>query len=520
MQPTSVAVSPHHLASQAAIDVMAAGGNAVDGAIACNAVLGVVLPTTCGIGGDLFALVHRPGDPRPSTLNASGRAGANASAAAMRGVGYDEMPYRHPATVTVPGCVDGWVVLLEAQGRLGLAEVLAPAIGLARGGFPVSAELAGNLERLRELIGSQTAAVALYPDGVSPEAGQTLTRPDLAETMEAIASQGRTAFYEGEVAKAIATATGGIVTPADLAANRVEWVEPLGLEVLGFEAWTIPPNSQGYLILATLWLYERLGGASDFSDPLDHHLLIEAYRAAAWDRDDHLADPHYMTITGEELLHELRLFERLERIDAERSLDWPAPSGVPGGTAYMCTIDDDGMGVSLMQSNFAGIGSGIGAGATGIFLHNRGAGFNLTEGHPNELAPGKRPLHTLSPTLWTANGRLRMLLGTRGGHQQPQLVAQMVVRQLLEGMSPEEAQAAPRWVLDAFTAGTSSAPRVEDDMPSAVVEGLRRRGHHVSLETARQEDWGPVAVIRTLEDRRCDAAADPRVSTAAVAAVR
>lgn len=183
----------------------------------------------------------------------------------------------------------------------------------------------------------------------------------------------------------------------------------------------------------------------------------------------------------------------------------------------MCTVDPGGIGVSLMQSNFTGIGSGIGAGNTGVFLHNRGAGFNLIEGHPNELSAGKRPLHTLSPTLWTEGDRLSMLLGTRGGHQQPQLVVQMAVRQLLEGMSPEEAQAAPRWTLEDFGPGTGSSPRVEDDMPESVVAGLIARGHEVTLVSPKQVGWGPVSVVRILDDGRRDGAADPRVSTAAVA---
>lgn len=510
------AVSPDRLASEAGFEIMEAGGNAVEAAIAINAILGVVRPTDCGIGGDLFVLTHRPGDEEPAVLNASGRAGAGASIAALEGEGHSEMPYRHPAAITVPGCVDGWVALLERFGTLSLARLLDPAIRLAEEGFQVSPEMALNFAAIAPMVGAQPSAFELYPDGSLPDAGAVMTRPTLARTLRGIAQQGRDGFYAGPVAEAIEDSTGGVVTVADLAANKPDWVAAERLDVLGETAWTIPPNSQGYITLAALGIFEQLGAPRSFQDADFHHLLIESYRAAAWDRSIHLADADHMTISGPDLLHPLRLAERAFAITSQAAR-WPSPSPLPGGTAYLCTVDDDGMAVSFMQSNYAGIGSGISAGEHGVWLHNRGAGFTIETGHPNELAPGKRPAHTLAPSLWTRDGELSMLLGSRGGDLQPQLLAQLAAGMLYLGMDPTEAQASPRWALDDFGPGDGSSPQFEDTIAGEVVEGLSVRGHAVTRVPA-QRAWGPVSIIRRDSDGTLHAAADPRVSTAAVAA--
>lgn len=509
----AVAASPHRLASDAGIAIMRAGGNAVDAAVAVNAVVGVVRPTDCGVGGDLFALVHAPGMPAPAVLNASGRAGSGADADSLRNRGFAAMPAKHPAAVTVPGCVDGWLALLDRYGTCSLAEVLAPAIEIAESGFPTSPEMALNLAAISDLTAGQGSAGELFPDGRSPRSGSPMVRPAYAATLAAIADRGRDAMYGGPLADAITRATGGWITAGDLAANQADWVSGVSLDVFGVTAWTVPPNSQGYITLATLAMLAALEPPADPADPEFHHVLVESYRAAAWDRSLHLADPDRMPAV--DLLHPLRLAERAAAIH-ETAADWPAPDPLPGGTAYMCTVDEAGMGVSLMQSNFGGIGSGISAGATGVWLHNRGAGFSLVGGHPNELAPGRRPAHTLAPTLWTRDGELAMLLGSRGGDLQPQLVAQLATALLYVGLSPGEGQALPRWALDAFGPGEPSAPAVEDFMPEPVIAGLRHRGHRVRV-VPRQRNWGPAAVISVGEDGVRLGAADPRVSTAAVA---
>lgn len=507
----AVAVTPHHLATAAAVDVMRGGGNAVDGIVAANAVLGMVLPTTCGIGGDLFAIVHRPGEDRPDVLNASGRGGSGLDAGRLRAAGHATMPLRDPSSITVPGCVDGWEALLDRHGTRTLDQLLVPAIRLGRDGFPVSVELASDLGRIAAMIQGQPSAEALYPEASPPEPGRLLRRDDLAGTLEGIATDGRDAFYRGPVADAISRATSGVLRHEDLAANRPDWVEPIGTHAFGLQAWTVPPNSQGYLTLAAAMLIEALDPPADPGDPAFHHAIIEAYRAVAWERDDLVADPRFAPIPLEQLLDRERIFARLESIDPDRVAIWPPPGEAPGGTAYFCAIDADGMAVSTIQSNFTGIGSGISAGRTGVFLHNRGGGFSLAAGHPNEAAPGKRPLHTLSPTLWTRGDRAALVLGTRGGHQQPQYLAQMAALLLHADLSPAEAQMSPRWHAEGAGA---SAIAVEGRMPAGVVDGLRERGHTVNRGLDFPQGWGPVSVITIAEDGTRVGAADPRVTSA------
>ncbi|HUG75300.1 MAG TPA: gamma-glutamyltransferase [Acidimicrobiia bacterium] len=509
----AVAVTPHHLATETAVRVMADGGTAVDALVAANAVLGMVLPTTCGIGGDLFAMVHRPGMDRPDVLNASGRAGEGADAARLRAAGHTTLDLRSGDTVTVPGCVDGWGALLGRHGTRPLADLLAPAIALGEDGFEVSAELSSDLGRIEGFVAHQAGAASLYPDGSVPAPGAMITRRDLADTLSGIAGDGRDAFYQGPVAAAITEATDGILTADDLATNHPDWVEAIGARVFGLDGWTVPPNSQGYLTIAAALLLEALDPPNDPEDPGFHHAVIEAYRAVAWERDDLVADPDHAPLEAAELLDPQRILDRLSRLSADRVTRWPAPDPAPGGTAYFCAVDADGMAVSMIQSNFTGIGSGIVAGTTGVFLQNRGGGFNLTPGHPNEVAPGKRPLHTLSPTLWTREGSPAMVLGTRGGHKQPQYLVQMVARLFTGAMGLREAQAAPRWHADTVDP-LGSAIAVEVGMPESVVVGLVERGHTVDRRPDAPAGWGPISVVTIDDTGTRRAAADPRVSTA------
>ena len=298
--------------------------------------------------------------------------------------------------------------------------------------------------RIEPLIGTQASAPPLYPDGAPAPAGSTIRRTRLARTLRELASHGRDALYSGEVGAGITKASLGSVTADDLAVDQAEWIEPARLDVYGTTAWTIPPNSQGYLTLASAWITERLDWSRDPDDPAFAHACIEAYRAMAWERDDLVSDPATAPLAPSELLSVERLAERATSLSADATTPWPAIARRPGGTAFMCTLDSGGMGVSFIQSNFHGIGSGLSAGATGVFLHNRGAGFNLFEDHPNEYRPGNRPLHTLAPTLWTRDDRLALILGTRGGHQQPQLLAQVAAFLLHGGDTPPQAQLRPR----------------------------------------------------------------------------
>ncbi len=510
---SSIVVSPHHLASQAGLDIIAAGGNAVDAAIAVNAVLGVVVPDTCGPGGDLFALIHRPGEASPATLNSSGRAGSGVTADDIRDAGHGEIPYRSRWSITVPGCVDGWEALTERFGSLPLGTVLAPAIDIAREGFAVSIELADSLERLTDLIGDQASSPPLYPSGAPAPFGSTITRPALADTLEAIASSGRDAFYLGAPGNGIIEATGGSITSDDLSVCQAEWVDPVSLEVFGRTAWTIGPNSQGYLTLATAWIFEHLNAPEDPDDPLFHHLLIEAYRSVAWERSMYVTDPATAPLDAGELLDTERLAERAASIDRSQAGRWPMPKPAPGGTAYMTVRDGTGMGVSFIQSNYAGIGSGLSAGSTGVFLHNRGAGFNLIQGHPNEYHAGRRPMHTLSPTLWTDGDSLDLLLGTRGGDQQPQYLAQFAAHHYHAGTDVDATQIAPRWSMDQPLPGTDSSIIIEPRFNSETVDSLQAFGHNVTDGRSWEPGWGPISAIDVGGEMK--GSADPRVSTSA-----
>ena len=510
---SGIVVSPHHIASQAGVDVLTEGGNAVDAAIAVNAVLGVVMPDTCGPGGDLFALIHSPGDGSPTALNASGRAGSGVTGDLMRDSGLGEIPPRSPWSITVPGCVDGWEALADKYGTLPLAQLLDPAIGCARHGFPVSDELASALARLQRLIGDQPSSKPFFPEGRAAAAGSTIKRQRFGDTLEAIAEGGRAGFYEGQVAEGMIEASEGAITREDLARRQAEWISPIAKRIFGRSAWTVPPNSQGYLTLATLWIFENLDPPDDPNDPLYQHLLIEAYRSVAWEREDTAVDQDHMPMTADQLLADDRLAERAASIDPEHAGRWPMPRRVPAGTAFMTVRDKSGMGISLIQSNFQGIGSGRSAGSTGVFLHNRGAGFNLIPGHPNEYAPTKRPLHTLSPTLWTSASDLDLLLGTRGGDHQPQFLAQYGASFYHAGNCSDDSQLLPRWSMKQPQPGTDSVVSFESRLAPSTVQGLIDRGHTLELAGTHEQGWGPVSAIDTGDEMK--GSADPRITTSA-----
>lgn len=505
-------VAPHHLSAAAGRAVLEGGGNAVDAAVAAIAAQGVVAPETCGIGGDLFALVHAPGWERPKALNASGRAGSGVSADDLRASGAGSIPGDHPAAVTVPGCVDGMETLVSELGRLDLADVLATAIALARDGFEVSAEQARAFSRQADVYADNPAVSSFYPNNEPVRMGEHVVRADLAQTLEDIASHGRDAFYEGKPADDIVEALGGSITYDDMKVGQATWVEPIAADVSDLKAWTIPPNSQGYLGPATLAVFEMLGPPDDPEDPMWWHLLLESYRCLAWERDDLVADPDHLALRADLLLDRERLERAAESVDRQRAGVWPRQMGHTASTAYLCVADSDGLAVSLIQSNYRGTGSPFGAARCGFLLQDRGMGFTLMPGHPNELAPGKRPLHTLSPTLWTNRDQPRWILGTRGGAVQPQLIAQVGAAAILADDGVESAQARPRWTVSEAGPDSASLPVVEPGFDTDGIADLRARGHDVDVLDAPQPGWGPVSIIELDGDLR-HAAADPRVDT-------
>ncbi|MFP5332270.1 MAG: gamma-glutamyltransferase family protein [Acidimicrobiia bacterium] len=510
-----VVVTPHVLSTQAGMDVLAQGGSAVDAAIAANAVQGLVAPETCGIGGDLFALIHHQAEV--TALNASGGAGSQVSADRLREEGLTALPQHHPASVTIPGCVRGWFAMHARHGRLPMRSLLRRAIELGRDGFPASTEYTRATHRMHEFLAEHEAGAQLLVDGRPPQRGDRVRRPNLAATLEAIGEDGPDAFYEGEVAGSISRAVGGLITADDLATYQPEWVMPIAADVFGLTGWTIPPNSQGYLTLATLQLFEKLSPTTDPGDPRWAHTMIEAYRAVVAERDDVVADPRHAPLPNDELLVLERLMELAADIEPDSSVLRPPIERRPGGTMYLAVVDGEGLGVSLIESNFRGIGSGIGAGDSGFILHDRGGGFDLRSGHPNEIAPGKRPLHTLAPTIWTDGPSLRAVLGTRGGHQQPQLLAQVAALLFAAGRSPGAAQHHPRWVMSDVSAPRSTVD-VESGMSDQIIDGLHRRGHTIRIQAERMPGWGPVSLITVEGNGLRTGAADPRVDTAAAAA--
>ncbi|MFZ9628746.1 MAG: gamma-glutamyltransferase family protein [Ilumatobacteraceae bacterium] len=513
--PRHVVATADQLATQAGLAALSLGGNAVDAALAANAAIAVTGPHLCGMGGDLFALVHIEGEVY--CLNASGRAGSGASSAALRREGRHWMPFRHDIrAVTVPGCVDGWVALHQRFGTLPLSTLFAPAIGLAEHGFPASPLLVGAVGALDDR--SRPNFRELVSQARRP--GARVRRPGLARTLRAIADGGRDAFYLGEFGAGLRALGPAWYDEGDLAAPGATWVDALSHDAFGVRLHTVPPNSQGYLALGGAALVSALVTSgrlpTDADDAHWAHLLVEAATAAGHDRPDVLhadADGHSL----------------LERIDARLGMIGDRASrrpvaGSPGDTTYLCTTDEHGNGVSLIQSNAAGFGSHLVEQSTGINLHNRGLGFSIVEGHPAEIRPGARPPHTLSPLLVTDDDGLRSVLGTMGGDAQPQILLQVLTRLFSHGQSPATAIHAGRWALqgpvtgfDTWTAAEGPVLTVEGHAPTEWASSLAARGHRVEVRPSFDDEFGHAQAIVRDDEGFWVGAADPRAHVASAA---
>lgn len=516
------------LATHAGLSMLRAGGTAADAAVAASAVLAVTTQHLCGMGGDLLAVAYRgrSSDAPVLALNASGRAGSGADAALLRGAGHRIVPRRgHLAAVTVPGCVDGWLALHERLGRLALHEVLEPARAYAAEGFPASMGLASAFPGFAPLPGAADYRQAAADGQLRP--GARVRRPGVARALSAVAREGRDGFYRGAFGEgllelgrdpAIGGTPSGWFAPADLGQPLATWVPAVSAPAFGHRLWTVPPNSQGYLTLAAAFIASQLRLPADPEDPAWAHLLIESARQAAFDRPEVL----YEGADADALVSPERLLPRAAAIQPEHTS--PIGLAVGGGdTIGLCAMDSDGMGISLLQSNATGVGSGVAEPSTRIFLHSRGLGFNLTAGHPAELAPGRRPPHTLSPCLVTGDGGdLRAVLATMGGDSQPQILLQLLARLLVSGQAPAEAMAAGRWGLVADTGGGGAASgfdtwsargqvrvRVEGQAPSSWTPGLAGRGHTVDEAAPFSSEFGHAHAIVTHGDVLAGAS-DPR----------
>ncbi len=455
------------------------GGSAVDAAIATNAVLAVTGPHLCGLGGDLFALVHDGNGVH--ALNASGRAGSGSDAEALRRDGHHEMPFRHDIrTVTMPGCVDGWIELHRRFGRLALDELLRPAIEAAERGAEASPLLVASVRLLDDRGHAQLSELAEQ----ATERHAVVVRPGTARALRAIVSQGRDGFYLGEFGRGLLELGRGVFSADDFQRSSAEWVEPLHADVAGFRLHTIPPNSQAYLLLASALLAERSGSIGRLDDPAVAHLLIECSKVVGRNRPALLHE--HADVSA--VLDEARAGR--PAVDPTRASAWSVPSS-PGDTTYLCAVDADGMGVSLIQSNASGFGSWLAEPSTGINVHNRGLGFSLEPGHPAELGPGRRPPHTLSPALAThPDGRLRAVFGTMGGDAQPQILLQVAAHLLVHGLDPSAAVNSSRWILQGTTGGFDTWSEVaqpsvvlETTSPAGLGEALTDLGHQVTVSS-------------------------------------
>ncbi len=476
----AVLAASHPLAVAAGAEILYAGGNAVDAALAMAAALTVLEPTANGIGGDLFAIVE----------DGEGLWGLNASGKSPRGLPAERflaegrLPRFGWPAVTVPGVVSGWVALARRWGRLSLTRVFSPAVRYAREGHPVAPEVARAWRRAARaylgLEGSEFEAFkrVFFPGGRAPRPGEIWRSEDHARTLESIAESEGEAFYRGELAErvaAFARKTGGWIGEADLAEHEPLWVRPLEVAFRGARVYELPPNGQGVVALLALRILETLG-LERYPGEREVHLAVEATKRAFAEAFKEVADPEQAPGASERLLDPGRV-RRLAAAIGEEAGPWPEPDRLPGGTVYLAAADHE-LSVSLIQSNYMGFGSGVLVPGTGIALQNRGAGFHLVEDHPNRLAPGKRPYHTIIPGFLALPTGERGAFGLMGGFMQPQGHVQLVLRLVLEGLNPQAALDAPRWQLDFL----ERALLLEPGFPRALALALADRGHPVRVD--------------------------------------
>ena len=450
--PNAMACTSHPLATQAALEVMKAGGSAVDGAIAANACLGLMEPTGSGIGGDLFAIVWDPATKKLHGLNGSGRSPYGLTMEEFKKRGLTNVPSYGPLPVTVPGAVDGWFALHGKFGRVSMATNLAPAIAYARDGFPLSEVIAEGWARNVAVLSKWPNVTNLWaPAGHAPRKAEMFRNPQLGGSLEKIAAGGRDAYYRGDMAKAISAfmqEQGGFLSERDFAEHKSEWVDPISTNYRGYDIWELPPNGQGLSVLQTLNILEGFDlKAMGFGSLAYTHTFIEAKKLAFEDRARLFADPEFFKTPIAELNSKDYAAKRRALIKPERAANRYDP-GIPAlrtsDTVYLCVADERGMMVSFIQSNYRGMGSGMVPPGLGFGLHNRGEAFDLTPGRPNSYAPHKRPFHTIIPAFVTQGGEPVMAFGVMGGDMQPQGHVQVLVNWIDFGMNLQEAGDAPR----------------------------------------------------------------------------
>ncbi|MBK6711907.1 MAG: gamma-glutamyltransferase [Chloroflexi bacterium] len=506
------------LAAQAGLDILKAGGNALDAAIATVATLCVVEPSSTGIGGDAFALIWSAKERQLYGLNASGPAPQELSADLVRGQGYDQMPQTGALTVTVPGSLRGWQAALARFGTMGLDTLLQRPIHYAEQGFPVSQRIARAWEASTEKLSLHPDSRRVWlPNGRAPQPAARFQNPEFARTLRAIAQHGPDTYYLGDIGRQIADcvqAAGGVLTQSDLAAYQPEWVTPIQTSYGdGFAFHEIPPNGQGLTALLALNIVKgfdlpALGyGSADY-----YHVLMEAIKLAFADAHAYIADPRHADVPLEGLLSDVYAQKRRSLINPDRAR--PPLAGSPprhGDTVYLTVADGEGNMVSWIQSLYMGFGSGLTAGTTGVQLQNRGANFSLEPGHPNEAAPGKRPYHTIIPGFITKNGQAWSSFGVMGGFMQPQGHLQVGLNLVEFGMDPQTALDAPRfnW-LHGLEFGLETA------VPDPIRADLQRRGHQLYPGETPFHYGGGQVIVRDLDSGVLIGGSEPRNDGTAV----
>jgi gamma-glutamyltranspeptidase/glutathione hydrolase len=481
-----VVATSQPLAAAAGLAMLRQGGNAADAAIATAIALTVVEPTSNGIGGDMFALVWDGGQLHG--LNGSGRAPAALTTDVVRRAGHDTMPTHGWLPVTVPGAPAGWRDLHARFGKLPFATLFEPAIGYAEQGYPISPVLSYYWNRAAQAAQTRRGSefrgwVETFAPTGAPAVGQIWRSPGHAWTLGRIAASGAEDFYHGELAQAIvrfASETGGLISADDLASHTSTWVTPISARYRGYDVWEIPPSGQGIAALIALNILEGFALNQLERDSVEsYHLQIEAIKLAFADAQCYVCDPEHVPVPIGALLS-TRYAEVRRSLIGDRALAPRAGNPATGGTVYLCTADGDGMMVSLIQSNYMGFGSGIVVPGTGIALQNRGAGFTLEEGHPNQLAPGKRAFHTIIPGFLTHNGQPIGPFGVMGGHMQPQGHVQMIVNTIDYRLNPQASLDAPRWYWE-----RERTVWLEPSTSRAIAKALSGRGHDIAIAQDR-----------------------------------
>jgi len=488
-----MAATSHPLATQVALDILKKGGNAIDAAIAADAVLGVVEPTGAGVGGDLFAIIWSADKGKLYGLNGSGRSPRSLKLEYFKENGYEFIPSFGPLPVSVPGCVDGWYEMHDMFGHLPMNEVLQPAITYAREGFPVTEVIAFALKQAETLKEYPNIKEVYMPSGHPPIKGEIFKNPLLANTLEKIAKGGRYEFYKGSIAKDIAAfmkKQGGFLSYDDMYRHHSEWVEPVSTSYRGYEVWELPPNGQGIAALQMLNILEGYDIAAMGFGSADYiHVWTEAKKLAFEDRAKYYADPFFNKIPVSQLISKKYAAERRKLIDMNKAAKIYDPGKIEGpNTVYLTVADKAGNIVSLIQSNYRGMGSGMCPTGLGFVLQDRGEMFSLEEGHMNVYAPGKRPFHTIIPSFITKNGKPWVSFGVMGGDMQPQGQVQIVVNLIDFKMNLQEAGDAPRMHHIGSSEPTGQQMTnggillLESGFRTEVIQNLMSRGHTIQWD--------------------------------------